>query len=83
MTLSKYHKFKGLKSENLRDHMNALEPIFTMLGKASTTKVARNKDVQGFNQNQLAAKEEGGEIVGNARKKLELKSGKKVLTSKN
>ena len=82
MTPSEYQKLKGLKRENLRDHMNDLELIFTMLGEASTTEIARNKDTQGFIQNQHAAKEGGG-IAGEARKKLELKSGKKVSTNKN
>jgi DNA-damage-inducible protein D len=82
MTPSEYQKFKGLKRENLRDHMNDLELIFTMLGEASTTEISRNKDARGFVENQHAAKE-GGEIAGDARKKLEVKSGKKVLTEKN
>jgi len=82
MTPSEYQKFKGLKRENLRDHMNDLELIFTMLGEASTTEISRNKDAQGFIENQRAAKE-GGQIAGDARKKLELKSGKKVSTDKN
>lgn len=82
MTPSQYQKLKGLKRENLRDHMNDLELIFTMLGEASTTEIARNKDTQGFKENQTAAKE-GGAIAGDARKKLELKSGKKVSTREN
>lgn len=82
MTPSEYQKFKGLKRENLRDHMNDLELIFTMLGEASTTEIARNKDAQGFIENKKAAKE-GGNIAGEARKRLELKSGKKVSTSDN
>ncbi len=82
MTPSEYQKFKGLKRENLRDHMNDLELIFTMLGEASTTEIARNKDARGFVENERAAKE-GGEIAGNARKQLETKSGKKVSTKKN
>ncbi|MBP6889853.1 MAG: Bro-N domain-containing protein [Candidatus Moranbacteria bacterium] len=82
MTPSEYQKLKGLKRENLRDHMNDLELIFTMLGEASTTEIARNKDTQGFIENKKAAKE-GGAIAGDARKNLELKSGKKVSTGKN
>jgi len=82
MTPSQYQKFKGLKRENLRDHMNDLELIFSMLGEASTTEIARNKNTQGFLENKTVAKE-GGSIAGEARKKLELKSGKKVSTSKN
>src|SRR3989339_866165 len=82
MTPSEYQKFKRLKRENLRDHMNDLELIFTMLGEASTTEIAKNKKAQGFIQNKIVA-QEGGSVAGKARKDLELKSGKKVSTSKN
>ncbi len=82
MTPSQYQKLKGLKRENLRDHMNDLELIFSMLGEASTTEIARNKNTQGFLENKIAEKE-GGNIAGEARKKLELKSGKKVSTGEN
>jgi DNA-damage-inducible protein D len=82
MTPSQYQKFKGLKRENLRDHMTDLELIFTMLGEASTTEIARNKNAQGFPQNRTAA-QEGGAIAGGARKQLEMKSGKKVSTKEN
>ncbi len=82
MTPSEYKRFKGLKRENLRDHMNDLELIFTMLGEASTTEIARTKDVQGFTDNQVVARK-GGKIAGGARKKLEKESGKKVSTDEN
>ena len=82
MTPSQYQKFKGLKRENLRDHMNDLELIFTMLGEASTTEIAKNKNSQGFIENKKSAKE-GGSVAGKARRNLELKSGKKVSTNKN
>ncbi len=79
-----YKKFKGLSKpqENLRDHMTDLELIFTMLGEAATTEIARNKDAQGLPENERAAVE-GGTVAGNARKELEKKSGRKVVTSKN
>ncbi|MBF0548546.1 MAG: phage antirepressor protein [Candidatus Riflebacteria bacterium] len=80
LTPSEYKKVKGLKRENLRDHMNDLELIFSMLGEASTTEIARTKDAQGFEENKEAA-QTGGKIAGNARKDLELKSGKKVVSS--
>ena len=51
MTPKEYQEFKGLKKENLRDHMNDLELIFTMLGEASTTKIARGRDARGFPEN--------------------------------
>lgn len=81
---SDYKKLKGLtkQQENLRDHMTDLELIFTMLGEASTTEIARTKDAQGFPENKKAAKE-GGTVAGNARKELEIKSGRKVVTNQN
>ena len=82
MTPSQYQRFKSLKKENLRDHMNDLELIFTMLGEASTTEIAKNKNAKGFLENKLAA-HDGGNVAGKARKDLEEKSGKKVSTRKN
>ena len=82
MTPSEYKKFKGLKKENLRDHMNDLEQIFTMLGEASTTRIARDKDAQGFIENKEAAKK-GGTVAGVARRELERRSIRKVSTPEN
>jgi len=82
MTPSAYKKHKGLKRENLRDHMTDLELIFSMLGEASTKEIAVNKDAQGFVENKQAAFE-GGAVAGNARKDLERKSGKKVISKEN
>ena len=82
MTPSQYQKFKRLKRENLRDHMNDLELIFSMLGEASTTEIARNKNAQGFWENKKSAIK-GGEVAGRARKDLEKKSGGKVASKKN
>jgi hypothetical protein len=82
MTPSQYQKFKNLKKENLRDHMNDLELIFTMLGEAATTEITKNKNAQGFNKNKQAA-QEGGSVAGKARNDLEKKSGKKVSTRNN
>lgn len=81
-TVDEYKEFKGLRRENLRDHMNDLELIFTMLGEASTTKIARKKDAQGFDENKEAAKE-GGIVAGVARKELESRSGEKVVSEEN
>ncbi len=81
-TVEDYKEFKGLKKENLRDHMNDLELIFTMLGEASTTKIARSKNVQGFFPNKTAA-QKGGRIAGDARRNLEIESGEKVTTPEN
>ena len=84
MTPSEYKNFKALHNpkENLRDHMTDLELIFTMLGEASTTEIAKKKDAQGFPENQQAAVE-GGTIAGNARKELEERSGANVSTKVN
>ena len=82
MTPSEYKKFKGIKRENLCDHMNDLELIFSMLGEASTTEIGRNTDAQGFEENKDAA-QKGGDVAGKARKDLEAKSGKKVSTRQN
>ncbi len=82
MTPSQYKKFKNLKRENLRDHMNDLELIFSMLGEASTTEIAKSRNTQGFNQNKKAAKD-GGRVAGNARKELEQQTHKKVSTKQN
>ncbi|MBU0469890.1 MAG: Bro-N domain-containing protein [Nanoarchaeota archaeon] len=82
LTPSEYKKLKGLKSENLRDHMEDLELIFTMLGEASTTKIARKKDALGFIENKDAAKR-GGAVAGTARKQLERETGEKVVSKDN
>lgn len=77
-----YKKFKGLRKENLRDHMNDLELIFTMLGEASTTRIARNNDSQGFEKNRKSAKE-GGTVAGVAREELEKRSSQSVVSPEN
>ncbi len=84
MTPSEYKELKGLEKQrdNLRDHMTDLELIFTMLGEASTTEIARNRDAQGYGEN-LDAALEGGTVAGSARKDLERKSGKRVSTREN
>jgi len=82
MKPSEYKKFKKLKRENLRDHMDDLELIFSMLGEASTTRIARSKNARGFSENKVVARQ-GGEVAGKARKDLEKKSGRKVSTRKN
>jgi len=81
-TVEEYKEFKKLKRENLRDHMDDLELIFTMLGEAATTRIAKTKDVEGFKENKIAAKQ-GGEVAGNARRELEQKTGESVLLEDN
>lgn len=82
MTPNEYKKFKGIDRENLRDHMDDLELIFNMLGEASTTEIAKNKDAEGFDENKQVAKA-GGSVAGGARKDLEKKSGRKVSGKHN
>jgi hypothetical protein len=82
MTPTEYKQLKGLDRENLRDHMTDLELIFSMLGEASTTEIARRRDAQGFDENKVAACA-GGEVAGSARKDLESRTGKKVTTKQN
>lgn len=82
LTPSEYQKVKGLKGQNLRDHMTDLELIFSMLGEASTTAIVKTKNPKGFIQNKVAAKQ-GGRIAGDARKALEIKTGEKVVSEDN
>jgi len=84
MTPAEYKAFKSLTqpADNLRDHMNDLELIFSMLGEASTTEIARNKDAQGYVENRNAALK-GGAVAGSARRDLEKKSGKRIASKEN
>jgi DNA-damage-inducible protein D len=84
MNPAEYKAFKQLDkpADNLRDHMTDLELIFTMLGEASTTEIARQANAQGYPQNRTAAKK-GGTVAGNARRDLEQKSGKRVASPAN
>ncbi|MEN6467806.1 MAG: hypothetical protein ABFD45_02480 [Smithella sp.] len=80
LTPSEHKDLKGLERENLRDHMNDLELIFSMLGEAATTEITKTRDAQGFDENRTAATK-GGKIAGDAREKLE-KETKKWLFQK-
>lgn len=77
-----YKKVKGLKHQNLRDHMSDLELIFSMLGEASTKAIVDTKNPFGFTENKKVAKQ-GGLVAGNAIKDLEKKTGKKVVSKEN
>ncbi len=79
---SEYKDIKGLKRQNLRDHMTDLELIFSMLGEASTTAIVKTKNPQGFVSNKIVAKE-GGKIAGDARRALEIKTGEEVVSKNN
>jgi hypothetical protein len=82
LTPAEYKNLKGLERENLRDHMTDLELIFSMLGEAATTEIARKQETQGFGENKVAARK-GGRIAGEAREKLEEETGEKVVTPEN
>ena len=82
ITPGEYKQLKGLQRENLRDHMSDLELIFSMLGEAATTEIARKHDAQGFHENKIVARK-GGRIAGEAREKLEKETGEKVVSENN
>lgn len=82
LTPSEYKDLKGLERGNLRDHMNDLELIFSMLGEAAATEITKTQDAQGFDENKTAARK-GGRIAGEARQKLEKETKKKVVTTGN
>jgi len=82
VTPGEYKKLKGLKRENLRDHMGDFELIFTMLGERSTTEIHRTEDSKGVQKLKNDA-EAGGQIAGNARKELEKRLGRSVVSDNN
>jgi DNA-damage-inducible protein D len=82
MTPNEYMRFKGLKRENLRDHMNDLELIFSMLGERVSTEITRKEDTQGYVEVEDAAKR-GGRVAGNARKETEKELGRPVSSTEN
>ena len=82
VTPSEYKQLKGLERENLRDHMDDFELIFTMLGERSTTEIHRNENSKGIPKLKEDAKI-GGDIAGGARKQLEKKLKKSIVSEKN
>ena len=82
MTPSEYKKFKGLQKENLRDHMDDIELILTMLGEATTTRFTRERDSGEFPKLKKDAKD-GGDVAGTTRKDIEQKLGKSVISNDN
>ena len=82
ITPSEYKKLKKLERQNLRDHMNDLELIFTMLGERATTEIHRTEDSKGVSKLQKDAKA-GGDIAGGARRELEKKLGKSIISKEN
>lgn len=82
MTTREYKNFKGLKKENLRDNMATTELILNMLAETATTDIAEATNPQGLEENKQVA-QDGGAIAGDARKSIEARTGKPVITSKN
>jgi hypothetical protein len=82
MIPSEYKKFKGLQKENLRDHMDDIELILTMLGEATTTRFTRERDSKEFYKLKEDAKD-GGDVAGSTKKDIEQKLGKSVVSSNN
>ena len=82
LKVEEYKQVKGLERENLRDHMTDIELILTMLGEATTTKLHRDRDSQGFEPLKKDAKD-GGAVAGRTRKDIEVQAGKPVVTGEN
>lgn len=82
LSVKKHKDLKGLKSQNLRDHMSEAELIFTALAELSTRQIAETEKAKGLQQNAVASKK-GGAVAKNARKELEAKTGKSVVTGEN
>ncbi|MDL2239312.1 hypothetical protein LJC73_03850 [Bacteroidales bacterium OttesenSCG-928-L14] len=82
MTTKQYKQYKGLKTESLRDNMTNLELVLNMLAEASTTEISKEKNPKTFQENAKAA-QEGSSVAAVARKQLESKSGKKVVSKLN
>ena len=82
MTTREYKDFKGLKKENLRDNMSTTELILNMLAETATMDIAEATNPQGLDENKQVA-QDGGSIAGDARKSIEARTGKPVITSKN
>lgn len=82
LTVKKHKELKGLKSQNLRDHMSEAELLFTALAELSTRQIAETEQAKGIKENAGAGKK-GGTIAKNARKELESKTGKNVVTGEN
>ena len=82
MSTRQYKNLKSLKKENLRDNMSTLELALNMLAEATTTELTKVQNPQGFTENRHVA-HEGGTVAGNARKDIEARTGKSVITSEN
>jgi BRO family, N-terminal domain len=81
-TVKEYKNHKGLKKENLHDHMTNLELVLNMLAEATTSEISKEKKPKTIDENKVIAKQ-GGTIAGNTRKEIEAKTGKKVVSTQN
>lgn len=82
MTTKEYKDFKGLKKENLRDNMSNIELILNMLAEATTSEISKEKKPATFTESKIIARQ-GGQVAGNARKEIESRTGKDVITPLN
>lgn len=82
LSVKEHKNLKGLKSQNLRDHMSEAELIFTALAELSTRQIAESDNATGMEENKVSA-QKGGKIAREAREKLELQTGQKVVTDNN
>lgn len=82
MTTKEYKKLKDLKKENLRDNMTNLELVLNMLAETATTEISNKREPKDLDENKTVARE-GGSVAGNARKDIETKTGKRVITGRN
>jgi len=82
MKTKDYKKYKDLKKENLRDNMTNLELVLNMLAEVSTTEISKKVEPKSFEENKKVARE-GGSIAGTVKRKLEKRTGKKVITKLN
>ncbi|MDR1962426.1 MAG: hypothetical protein LBQ50_01445, partial [Planctomycetaceae bacterium] len=82
LTTKQYKKYKGLKTESLRDNMTNLELVLNMLAEATTTEISKEKQPKTIDENREIA-QQGGRIAGNTRKEIEAKTGKKIVSPIN
>ncbi len=82
MTTKEYKRLKSLKKENLRDNMTNMELVLNMLAETATTEISQKREPKDLSENKQVA-QEGGSVAGNARKEIESKTGKRIVTNSN
>jgi hypothetical protein len=82
MTTKEYKRLKSLKKENLRDNMTNIELVLNMLAETATTEISQKREPKDLSENKQVA-QEGGSVAGNARKEIESKTGKRIVTNSN